>query len=52
MVELTTSLERSELKLGETVRATAVVRNRTDRGQPMTLARVGIPAASRSSPGS
>ncbi len=43
VVELNTSLERDSLKMGETVRLNARLKNRTDKGQPMTLARVGLP---------
>jgi hypothetical protein len=42
-VDLTTALERSHVKLGESVRLSVTVRNKTDKGQPMTLARVEIP---------
>lgn len=42
-LELTTSMERNRLKMGETVRVEAVVKNRTSGGQPMSLARIGIP---------
>jgi hypothetical protein len=44
VVSLSTSLERTTLPMGETVRLNAVVTNRTDAGQPMTLARIGLPA--------
>ena len=44
VVGLSTSLEKTSVKMGETVRLNAVVRNTTAKGQPMTLARVGIPA--------
>lgn len=43
VVELTTTLERDQVQLGESVRLHVTVRNRTDVGQPMTLVRVGIP---------
>jgi hypothetical protein len=43
VVDVETTLERAELKMGENVRLTAVVRNKTDRGQPMALARIGLP---------
>lgn len=42
-VEVATALARSEVKMGENVRLTATVKNRTQQGQPMTLARVGLP---------
>jgi hypothetical protein len=44
VVGLETSIARARVKMGETVRVEAVVKNRTDKGQPMALARVGIPA--------
>ena len=43
VVDLTTKLERGEVKMGENVRLVATVTNRTEDGQPMTLARVGLP---------
>ncbi|MEZ4473300.1 MAG: alpha-2-macroglobulin family protein [bacterium] len=42
-VGVTTALARDTVKMGENVRLTAVVENRTAQGQPMTLARVGLP---------
>ena len=43
VIDLSTSLAAGELKMGETVRLTSVVTNKTQSGQPMTIARVGIP---------
>ena len=43
-VEVEASLSRSEVAEGETVELRAVVRNRTAKGIPMVLARIGIPA--------
>ena len=43
VVDLTTRIAQSDLQMGAAVRVTATVTNRTSRGQPMTLARVGIP---------
>jgi uncharacterized protein YfaS (alpha-2-macroglobulin family) len=43
VVDLSTSIERASVKMGENVRVRALVRNKTDRGQPMALARVGLP---------
>lgn len=42
-VAIDTALASEQVKMGETVRLTAKVRNTTDKGQPMTLARVGFP---------
>ncbi|HEY8025095.1 MAG TPA: MG2 domain-containing protein [Burkholderiaceae bacterium] len=44
VVALNTALAKTTLKMGETVRLTATITNRTQAGQPMTLARIGIPA--------
>lgn len=44
VVGLETKLAAEQVKMGETTRLTTTVQNRTDKGQPMTLARVGIPA--------
>lgn len=44
IVGLGTALAKTELKMGETVRLTASVSNKSRAGQPMTLARIGIPA--------
>lgn len=43
VVDLSTRLAKSEMKMGETVRLDAVVTNKTQTGQPMTLARIGLP---------
>jgi uncharacterized protein YfaS (alpha-2-macroglobulin family) len=42
-VGLTTALEKSSVKMGETVRIDATVTNKTAAGLPMTLVRVGLP---------
>lgn len=41
---VSTRLDRAEAKLGETVRLTAKVTNRTDTVQPSPIARIGLPA--------
>jgi len=43
VVDISTKLAKPSTKLGQTVRLTANIANRTDKGQPMTLARVGLP---------
>ena len=43
VVDLETHLAAKTVAMGESVRLTATVRNRTNEGQPMTLARVGLP---------
>lgn len=42
-VGIRTELEREVVPMGESVRLVATVENRTQEGQPMTLARVGLP---------
>lgn len=43
-IGLKTSLSASQTKVGETVRLSVTITNRTNTGQPMTLALIGIPA--------
>jgi hypothetical protein len=43
VVRLAATLAKSEVKMGETVRLDAVITNKTERGQPMTLVRLGLP---------
>jgi uncharacterized protein YfaS (alpha-2-macroglobulin family) len=43
VVDLSTALERTQVKMGESVRLNATVTNKTQSGQPMTMARVGLP---------
>jgi hypothetical protein len=43
VVELATKLDKSTVRMGENVRLTATLKNRTRDGQPMTIARVGLP---------
>ena len=42
-VHLTTALQRTQVKLGESVRLDVTLTNKTEQGLPMTLARVEIP---------
>ena len=42
-VTMNTALQKEKVKMGESVRLEAVIKNKTDKGQPMTLARVGLP---------
>jgi alpha-2-macroglobulin-like protein len=42
-VRVATRLARSQVKLGETARLDVTLSNATDRGVPMTIARVGLP---------
>ncbi|MBK7002941.1 MAG: hypothetical protein IPH35_24320 [Rhodoferax sp.] len=43
VVKLDASLSKADVKMGETVHLNAVVTNKTTSGQPMTLARLGLP---------
>ena len=43
VVQLAATLAKTDLKMGETVRLDAVITNKTQNGQPMTLARLGLP---------
>lgn len=44
VVDLSTHLAKTEVKMGETVRLDAVIGNKTNAGQPMSLVRLGLPA--------
>lgn len=41
---LVTTLPAQKVKMGETIRLTTTLSNKTDKGQPMTMVMVGIPA--------
>lgn len=43
VVNLGTRLAKTEVNMGETVRLDVAIANKTQNGQPMTLARIGIP---------
>ena len=43
VVDLSTTLSKTHLKMGETVRLETVITNKTQVGQPMTLVRLGLP---------
>lgn len=49
-VTLDTRLMHSSVRMGETVRLTTELRNRTDQGLPMTIAIVGIPGGLSAQP--
>ena len=49
-VELKTSLNRKQVKVGETIRLSAILRNKTNEGQPMTMVIIGIPAGFSAQP--
>jgi hypothetical protein len=49
-VELKTSISATKVKIGQTARITAVLSNGTDKGLPMTLAIIGIPAGLSAQP--
>ncbi|MEM7105001.1 MAG: MG2 domain-containing protein [Bacteroidota bacterium] len=44
IIGLTTEVTKKQVKLGETVRLTTTLENKSNQGQPMTIAIVGIPA--------
>lgn len=50
VVELKTSLNRKQAKVGETIRLSATLRNKTKDGQPMTMAIIGLPAGFSAQP--
>jgi len=43
VVDVATRLDKPSVKMGESVRLNVRLVNKTDQGQPMTLARVGLP---------
>lgn len=43
-LSLSTNLPKTKVNMGETVRLTTTLKNITDKGQPMTMAMVGVPA--------
>lgn len=47
---LETKLNAKQVKVGETVRLTASLKNKTNSGQPMTMAIIGIPAGLSAQP--
>ena len=51
-VDLTTALERNQVRMGESVRLNVTLSNKTAGGLLMTLARVGIPGGLSFRPGS
>lgn len=50
VVALETKLSATEAKVGETVRLSATLSNKTTEGQPMTMAIIGIPAGFSAQP--
>lgn len=50
VVALDTKLSATEAKMGETLRLSAKLVNKTDKGQPMTMAILGIPAGLSAQP--
>ena len=50
VIDLDTKLASKNIKLGETVRLTTTIQNKTEEGQPMTLAIVGLPAGLSAQP--
>lgn len=50
VIGLETKLHKREARVGETVRLTTTVSNKTEMGQPMTVALIGIPAGLSAQP--
>lgn len=50
VVNLETKLSKRAVKVGETIRLTATLKNKTAEGQPMTMAIIGIPAGFSAQP--
>lgn len=50
VVDLETKLSATSVKMGETVRLSATLKNTTDQGQPMTMAIIGLPAGLSAQP--
>ncbi len=44
VVEIETKLSARQVKVGETLRLSTTIKNKTSEGQPMTMAIIGIPA--------
>lgn len=49
-VSLETQLSTKQVKVGETLRLTATLKNKTNEGQPMTMAIIGLPAGLTAQP--
>ena len=50
VVDLETKLSATSVKMGETLRLSATLKNKTDQGQPMTMAIIGLPAGLSAQP--
>ena len=50
VVGLQTKLSAKQVKVGETLRLSTILRNKTGEGQPMTMAIIGIPAGFSAQP--
>jgi len=50
VVSLKTTLNAKQAKVGETIRLTATLKNKTAQGQPMTMGIIGIPAGFSAQP--
>lgn len=49
-VEVNSVIQTQQAKVGETVRLTTTLKNKTDKGQPMTMAIIGLPAGLSAQP--
>ena len=50
VVNLETKLSAKQVKVGETIRLSSTLKNKTNQGQPMTMAIIGIPAGFSAQP--
>lgn len=50
VVNLETKLSAKQVKVGETLRLSSTLKNKTNQGQPMTMAIIGIPAGFSAQP--
>jgi len=50
VVNLETKISAKQVKVGETLRLSATLKNKTNEGQPMTMAIIGIPAGFSAQP--
>lgn len=50
VVSLSTQLGAKQVKVGETLRLTATLKNKTNQGQPMTMTIIGLPAGFTAQP--
>lgn len=49
-IDVNTSLSKDKIKVGETVRLSTTIKNKSSKGQPMTIAVIGIPSGLSAQP--